>query len=65
MVAFFYPGESSSGAPPDARQSTDKVSRDYSRQCEAVSESNSMNFEAPIPPGQLGHGGRGLRGDLQ
>jgi hypothetical protein len=66
-VAFFYPGESSSRArpPPDARQSADKVSGDYSRQYEAVSESNSQDLEVPIPPSRLGHSERGLCGDLQ
>jgi hypothetical protein len=50
MIAFFYPGESSSKAPPDARQSTDKVSGDYSCQYEAVSESKSQDFDVPTPP---------------
>jgi hypothetical protein len=51
--------------PPDARQSTDKVSGDYSRQFEVVGESNSWDFEVPIPPGQLGYSGQELHGDLQ
>jgi hypothetical protein len=40
-VAFFYPGESYSEAPPDARQSVDKVSGDNYHQYKVVSESNS------------------------
>jgi hypothetical protein len=66
-IAFFYLGESSSEVrtPLDARQLADSVSGDYSHQYEAVSESNSQDFEVPIPSGRLGCGGRGLRGDLQ
>jgi hypothetical protein len=65
-VAFFYPGESSSEVPPpDAKQPTDKVSGDNSRQHEAVSEHNSWDFDVPIPSGRLGRSGRGLRSDLQ
>jgi hypothetical protein len=53
-----------SAHPPDARQSADKVLGDYSHQYEVVNESNSRDFEVPIPPGQLGHCGRGLHSDL-
>jgi hypothetical protein len=42
---------------PYARQSIDKVSRDYSCQYVAVSESNSQDFEVPIPLGRHGRGG--------
>jgi hypothetical protein len=47
-------------APLDARQSANKVSRDYSHQYEVVGESNSQDFEDPIPLGRLGRSGRGL-----
>jgi hypothetical protein len=46
--------------PPDFRQSVDRVSRDYSRQYEAVDESNSHDFEVPISTGRHGHGGEGF-----
>jgi hypothetical protein len=65
-VAFFYLGSPpTEHAPLDARQSTDKDSGDYSHQYEVVGESNSRDFEVPIPLGQLGCGGRGLHGDMQ
>jgi chromosome segregation ATPase len=41
-------------SPPDAGQHADKVSGDYSRQCEAVDEPNSRDFDVPILPGRLG-----------
>jgi hypothetical protein len=53
-VAFFYQGESSEAPHPrDARQSAHKVSRNYSCQYEAVSESNSQDFEVSIPRADL------------
>jgi hypothetical protein len=58
MIAFFYLAESPSEARgPDARQSASKVSEDYFRLYEAIGESNSQDFDVPIPPGRLGHGG--------
>jgi hypothetical protein len=47
-------------APPEARQTTDKVSGDYSHQYETISESNSWDFEVPIPPANLDVAGEGF-----
>jgi hypothetical protein len=54
-VSFFHPSESSSRAraPLDARQSTDKVSRDYSHQFVVAGELNSQDIEVPIPRDDL------------
>jgi hypothetical protein len=61
MIAFFYWRVllQSACPPPDARQSVDKVSGDYSysHQYEAVDESNSQDFEVPISTDQHGLGG--------
>jgi hypothetical protein len=46
--------------PPDARQSAEKVSRNYSSQYEAVGESDSQDFDVPIPTGRLGRCGQGF-----
>jgi hypothetical protein len=59
VVAFFYPSESSSEvcAPPDARQTADEISGDYSHQYETVGESNPRDPKVPIPLSRLGCSG--------
>jgi hypothetical protein len=47
-------------APPKPRQTADKVSGDYSHQYETISESNSWDFEVPIPPANLDVAGEGF-----
>jgi hypothetical protein len=51
-IAFFYPGESTPKHVPP-RQPANSVSGDYSRQYEAIGESNSWDFEVPIPQADL------------
>jgi hypothetical protein len=46
--------------PPDARQTADMVSGDYSHQYETVDESNSQDFEVLVPRADLDTVGEGF-----